>query len=73
MCKKPTLPLADSQLANLPVFKPFSAFETKHYIKKMAQRIKHTLDSLDLDDILNEDYLEPETPNTPSPRGDEQI
>lgn len=73
MCKKPTLPLADSQLAKLPVFKPYSAFETKHYIKKMAQRIKHTLDSLDLDDILNEDYLEPETPITPSPRGDEQI
>lgn len=63
MCKKPTLPLKDSQMANLPLFKPFSTYEAKHYIKKMAQRIKHTLDSIDFDDLLNVENFNPERPD----------
>ncbi len=59
MCKKPTLPLGNSALPNLPLFKPFSAFEAKHYIKKMAHRIKQTLDAIDLDELLAEENLNP--------------
>lgn len=54
MCKKPTLPLKDTQMAALPLFKPLSAFESKHYIKKMANRIKTALDSIDFDQLLSD-------------------
>jgi hypothetical protein len=73
MCKKPTLPLKDSQLANLPLFKPFSAFEAKHYVKKMAQRIKVTLDSIDFDEMLAGENIDPESPNHHTPQQAEQF
>jgi hypothetical protein len=63
MCKKPNLVIKDSQLANIPVFRPFSSFESKHYIKKMALKIKQTLDSLDLSEMLNDENLNPEHGN----------
>ena len=73
MCKKPTLPLGNSALPNLPVFKPFSAFEAKHYIKKMAHRIKETLDSIDFDDFLPDENVNPEVDSTPSVQPTEQL
>jgi adenylyl- and sulfurtransferase ThiI len=73
MCKKPTFPMKDSQLVNLPVFKPLSAFESKHYIKKMAQRIKQTLDSIDFDEMLAFENLDPELSSPPSPLPEQQI
>lgn len=66
MCKKPTLPLGSGALSNLPVFKPFSAFEAKHYIKKMARRIKETLDLINFDEFLSEENMNPEMATTPS-------
>lgn len=47
----------NSQSVNFPVFKPFSGFEAKHYIKKMAHKIKHTLDSFELKGFLKDEKM----------------
>lgn len=48
MCKKPPQVANHS---NLPLFKPFSTFERKSYIKKTAREIAMALDNLDLNDF----------------------
>lgn len=61
MCKKPVFLANNSHTVNIPLLKPYSAFEAKHYIKKIASKIKQTLDAFELDDILNDENLNPET------------
>jgi hypothetical protein len=58
MCKKPTLSIKKGPALDIPLFKPISTYEPKHYIKKLAKKIKVALDSLDFDSILNEDKEE---------------
>jgi hypothetical protein len=54
MCKKPTFTFPKGTALDIPLFKPISSFEPKHYIKKLAQKIKVSIDTLDFDSILNE-------------------
>jgi hypothetical protein len=58
MFKKPTLSVKKGLALDIPLFKPISTYEPKHYIKKLARKIKVALDSLDFDSILNEDKEE---------------
>ncbi len=60
MCKKLIFLANNAQSVNFPVFKPFSGFEAKHYIKKMAHKIKNTLDSLELKGFLKDEKLDTE-------------
>ncbi len=48
MCKKPIFLDSQEHMPNIPAFKPFAAFEAKHYIKKMAHKIKETLETLEI-------------------------
>ncbi len=54
MCKKPTFTIPKGPALDIPLFKPISSFEPKHYIKKLAQKIKVSIDSLDFDSIIND-------------------
>jgi hypothetical protein len=47
MCKK-IAPLTTPTLPLTPIFRPFSAFQSKSYIKKTALKIWRTLESIDL-------------------------
>ena len=43
MGKQQILTTASEPLPKMPVFRPFSSFESKSYIKKLAQKVWTTL------------------------------
>jgi hypothetical protein len=50
MCKRPTDAEGTPAQAVAPLFKPFSAFRSKQFIRKMAARVFHALRSAELAD-----------------------
>lgn len=48
MCKRTAEEENVSKVTTVPLFKPFSAFKSKQFVKKMAQKIYHTLNAIEI-------------------------